>query len=577
MKNKNKIQKNKGAAMMIVVLFFMFISLTILIGVITPVVREFKIVSDNFNSKQSYFLAESGVEDILLRLRNNMDFDANETLVLGTSSATTAITDISSSEKEIVSLGDINNIQRRVNTTVSTGVGVSFSYGVQSGKGGFLMDNNSSVIGSVYSNGNITGSGTITGSAISANSALLTSDQSNGAGFPDYDVTFCNTNITEDFAQSFKISENEIINKVQLYLKKVGNPSNLTVRIVTNSGGVPGTTTLTSKTLSSTLVSTTNYGWVEVPFDSNPELIAGTTYWLVIDGSYSSSKYYKIGANDNGYENGVSKIGKYNGTWNNNSPTSLDGFFNIYIGGINGLISGIDIGDNGVGIAHAHTVNSSTVEGVKYCQSTNNSPACDTSRPDPVQVPMPISEQNILDWKDEALTGGTYTGNYIVDDTSASLGPKKINGNLIVTNNANLTITGTVWVTGDITISNNAIVQLHSSYLSSDAVMINDGIVDVSNNAVFYGSGTVGSYIMILSTSSSSSAITLGNNAGAIVLYAANGTVNVSNNAGAKGINGYYIHLNNNAVITYESGLMDSNFVGGPSGSWNISQWKETE
>jgi len=82
---------------------------------------------------------------------------------------------------------------------------------------------------------------------------------------------------------------------------------------------------------------------------------------------------------------------------------------------------------------------------------------------------------------------------------------------------------------------------------------------------------------MILSTSSSTSAITLGNNAGAIVLYAANGTVNVSNNAGAKAINGHNIHLYNNAVINYESGLMNSNFVGGPSGSWNISNWEEVE
>jgi len=480
MEKENIIQKNKGAAMIIVVFFFMFISLTILIGIITPVVREYSIVKDNFNSKSSYFVAESGVEDVLYRLKNNMSVGTNESLVINNSSTTTIITDVSANEKEISSLGDTNSNQRKVNINVTTGTGVSFSYGVQSGQGGFLMDNNSSVVGSVYSNGTITGSGSITGSAISANSSSLTSDQSNGSGVPSYDVSFDNANATEDFAQSFQISQTEIINKVQLYLKKVGSPSNLNVRIVTNSSGSPSTTTLTSGSLSSSLVST-NYGWVEVPFSSNIQLVSGMTYWIVIDGSYSSTKYYKIGANNNGYSNGVGKIGKYSGAWNNTSPAGLDAFFNLYTGGVNGLISGITIGQGSSGIAHAHTVNNSTVAGNLLCKTgSGNNKACNTSSPDPVQIPMPISEQNISDWKSEAEEGGTYSGNYTANGTTVSLGPRKINGNLIVENGANLTITGTVWVTGSINISNNATVRLHASYGESDAVMISDSTVNVN-------------------------------------------------------------------------------------------------
>lgn len=577
MQNKNKIKYNRGAAMMIVVFFFVFISLTVLIGIITPMVREFRIVASSLDSKKAYFLAESGVEDVLYRLKNNMQNDSSETLVLGDSSATTTITNISSNEKEINSLGDDNNHQRKININISTGTGASFSYGVQAGQGGFLMSNNSSVIGSVYSNGTITGSGEITGSAISANTSALTSDQSNGTGTPPYDVTFGNADATQDFAQSFQISETETINKVQLYLKKVSSPSNLTVRVTTDSSGKPSTTTLASGALSSSLIST-NYGWVEVPFSTKPQLVAGTTYWLVIDGSTSSTKYYKIGANDNGYLDGSSKIGKYSGTWNNNSPSSVDGYFNLYIGGINGLIDGINIGQDNNGIAHAHEVTDSTVAGTLYCQTgSGNNKSCNTTRSDPTQVAMPISEQNILDWKDEALVGGTYSGNYTISGTNNSLGPKKINGNLTVTNGAQLTITGTIWVTGSVNISNNAVVRLHSSYGTSDAVIVADGDVNVSNNATFSGSGTAGSYVMVLTTSSTSSAINLGNNAGAVVLYAANGTINVSNNAGAKSLTGYYISLSNNAVITYESGLVDMNFVGGPSGTWNVSTWQETE
>lgn len=562
--------------MMVVVFFFLLISLTILIGIVTPVVREFNIASENFRSKQSYFVAESGVEDVLYRLKSNMNIGASETLVIGNSSATTTMTDISSDQKEIVSLGDTDSIQRKVNISVSTGVGVSFSYGIQAGVGGFLMDNNSQVIGSVYSNGNISGSGSITGSATSANTAALTSDQSNGIGAPDYDIIFGKENVAQDFAQSFEISQNETINKVQLYIKKISTPSNITVRIVTDSNGSPSTTNLTSATLSASTIST-NYGWVEVPFSSHPQLSSNTTYWIVLDVSTDASKYYKIGANNNGYANGIGKIGQYNNTWNNTSPTGLDGFFNIYLGGLTGLINGITVGTGVVGNTYANTVTNSTIKGINYCQiGSGNDKDCDTSRTDPVQIAMPISEQNILDWKEAAETGGTYSGDYTIS-SNTTLGPKKITGNLTLDGGKTLTMSGTIWVEGNFVMGNNSIMKLASGYGSAEGVIVVDGTITISNNATFQNSGTDGSYIMALSTSSSSSAINLSNNGGAVSLYAANGTINISNNGTAKSLIGHYIHLNNNAIITYDDGLANANFVSGPSGSWNISSWKEAE
>ena len=60
-------------------------------------------------------------------------------------------------------------------------------------------------------------------------------------------------------------------------------------------------------------------------------------------------------------------------------------------------------------------------------------------------------------------------------------------------------------------------------------------------------------------------------------MYASNGTIDVSNNGTAKALTGYNVNLNNNAVITYDSGLANANFVSGPSGSWSIYSWKEVE
>ena len=574
---KRKINNQSGAAMLVVVVFFLFIALAIISGLVGPTVREFKIANDLVKSRQSFFLSESAAEDAYFRLKTNKAIGSTNPIALGSDSATATITDSGYNEKTIASLGDVSLRQRKNELVLSTGAGISFSYGVQSGTGGFTMANNSVVNGSVYSNGNITGSGSITGTAVSANSSALIADQVNGSGVPAYDVVFGNANATQDFAQGFKVSTTSVINRVELYIKKVSTPGNLTVRIVSNSGSSPGTTTLASGSLSAALVSS-SYGWVSIPISPNVELTAGTTYWIVIDGSTNSSRYYVIGANNGGYSNGTSKIGQYSNTWNNPSPSGLDGFFKIYFGGLTGLISGINIGSGGVGNAYAHTVNNSVIAGTNYCQTgSGNNKFCDTSLSDPVQVAMPISDQNILDWKDEAMAGGIYSGNYVISNSSASLGPKKITGNLSITNNAQLTVTGTLWVQGNVDISNNATVQLSPSYNTSEGVIVADGTVNIGNNSVFSGSGSVGSYLMVLSTSSSTSAITLSNNGGAVILYAANGTINLANNAGAKSLNGKRINLNNNAVVIYDSGLVNSNFVNGPSGGWGIQSWKEVE
>jgi hypothetical protein len=546
------------------------------VGLVSPTVREYKISSDANKAKQSFYLSESGVEDAYYRIRNSKPITGTTSISLGGNTATTTIVD-SGSQKTIIALGDVSNRERTNELVLIAGTGISFSYGVQSGQGGFTMSNGSSVIGSVYSNGNITGSGSITGSATSANSAALTADQTNGSGTPAYDVQFGNASGTQDFAQSFQTSTTDVVNKVELYLKKVSTPNDLTVRIVSDNSGVPSTTTLASGTLSASLISTT-YGWVSVSMSTNPQLTSGTTYWIVVDGGTSSTKYYYIGANANGYAGGTGKIGQYSSTWNNTTPSGLDGFFKLYLGGLTGLIDGITVGTLGVGNAYAHTVNNSTIAGTNYCQTgSGNNKACNTSLADPAQVAMPISDQNILDWKDEALAGGTYTGNMTISGTTTSLGPKKIVGNLTIQNNSDVTITGTIWVTGNIIFDNNVDTRLSASYGSSEGAIIADGTVSVNNNADFHGSGTSGSYIMVLSTSTSTSAITLGNNAGAVVLYAANGTINVSNNAGATSVNGYAISLSNNAVITFDSGLINANFVSGPSGGWNVNSWKETE
>ena len=194
-------------------------------------------------------------------------------------------------------------------------------------------------------------------------------------------------------------------------------------------------------------------------------------------------------------------------------------------------------------------------------------------------LPLPISEEQIDLWEAEAEAGGVLAGDQIYDTGTLTLGPKKINGNLLLSNIAELVITGTLWVTGDIRLSNNVIVRLDPSYGDSSGVIIagvdeseSAGYIEISNSAQALGSGAAGSYIMLLSQKegTASNAIRTSNSSQAAILYAGEGQVEVGNSAALKEITAYKLRITNNAIVTYESGLQNAGFSNGPGGSWTF-------
>ncbi|MCC6323274.1 hypothetical protein IT400_00600 [Candidatus Nomurabacteria bacterium] len=574
---KLNIKKNYGAAMMIFTLFVFFISMTIIAGISRPVIREYVLGNNILDSKQAYFLANSATEDVLYRINKSKQLGSSVNLVLGTTTVTTTVTTLANGNKEILASADNAGYQRKINLTVQKGVGTSFYYGMQSGTGGITLNNSSQIIGNVYSNGPITGTGSITGTAVSANGQSATVDQTNGSGAPASDNIFGNTTNTKTIAQSFQLTNTNILSSAQIYIKKVGSPADATVTIRTDSSGKPSSTIKATGTLSTNLVST-NYGWVNINFTSNPSLTSATTYWLTVDGaSASGSNYYIIGGNVN-YGNGTAKIGKLSpSTWTQ-IGVNTDLFFSISTGGAYGSINGVTVGTAGVGNAEAHSVTNSTVAGTIYCQTgSSNNKACDTSHLDPVSANFPVSDQNITDWKDDALLGGTSPAISLSGSSTQSIGPKKITGNVTLSSNAVLTVTGVLWITGNLSISNNSIMKLDPSFGAAGGVVIVDGTVSTANSATFLGSGTTGSYMMVVSTNTGSSAISISNTAGSIILIAPYGGVVLSNSAGANQVTAKTITLSNSATITYNSGLTSSSFSTGPSGAWTVKSWKETQ
>lgn len=592
---KKRYNNQKGQIILIGLVFFGILVLfsTAILGYVST---NLKSESQNIAKVQALQLAEAGMDKAAYELNQDSDYTGESNTALGSGIFTVSVSTVNSSTKSVTSTGYVpNNTNPKATRVVKTRLTISnnviaFNYGVQAGNGGFVMNGGATVNGNIYSNGNIvaTSGVHITGSATAANPPGVSADQTNATPVPISSctsstcITFAKDTATQDLAQSFKISAEEQMNNIQFYIKKVGSPSNIAVKIVNDSSGSPGSEVLLTGTLSASLV-TTNFGWVTVTMPSTPVLNSNQTYWMVLDASSNSSKYYILGANSGGYANGMAKIGKYGTSWSDTTPSGLDGYFQMYLGGspstLGGstYVGGVYIGTTGSDIGWAHTIIGASATGTLYCQTGSyNNKACNVSRPDPTPQPMPLSDANIEDWKTDAETGDTISGDYHVDWRGATLGPKVITGNLLVDGGGTFTVSGTLYVHGNITLTGGGKIKLAASYGSSNGVIVNDGYVILEGGSSFSGSGEDGSYPFLITTSacpvasgcSGHDAISLSGGAGTVAIIAQDGNVLINGGSALKEVTGKQITMSGGATLLYDDGLISANFTSGPGGSW---------
>jgi Tfp pilus assembly protein PilX len=574
---KNSRQKEAGFAALLSTLIIMAIVLVIISGVSLTTLLEQKITKNVSQSAQAYYAAESGIEDSLYRIINNKNYQATNNLTVDEASAVINITD-DGSQKNILVNGEQadrwRNIQLSLNITSDL---IAFYYGAQVGEGGLTMSNNSSVEGGVYSNGNIQGANgaTITGDVWVGNTAASADQQSQ---VTDTDYPIGQTSPIVDGAQSFTAANSGQLVKVSLYLKKTGAPTNKTVRLLTDSGGKPSRSLVASGaygTLIASQVSQSSYSWITVTFNSPPSIVAGTKYWISLDSSLDSGNYF-IWGRDSG-DTYVGGTGKYSPNWNASPPSwSLAGGdlgFRTWLGTIQNSLNDVAVS----GDAHAALINDCDISGDAYYETINGSTVHGTSypgSPNPGLENLPISEANITDWKAVAEAGGVITGDYTLNaGATGSLGPAKIVGDLIVSNSGDLTVTGTIYVTGAVRLFNGVKIRLGEDYGTESGILVADGQIAVNNNAIFFPN-SADSHLLFLTTKTGS-AINIANNTSAAIFYASQGTINVSNNATLKEVTGYQINLSNGARIIYESGLASMRFSSGSGGSWLIDSWRE--
>lgn len=163
----------QGQAMITAVLFFVSISLVIVLGLASPIVRSLKSSHLLVSSKQSRALSEGLLEDVLYRYKNGVQVSTVETISEGPITAYATSTTILNGT-QVVSSGNADRAIRKISGILQNGSGMAFFYGVQSDRGGMDLNNSAEVQGSVFSNGPVTGdTNLVKGDVISAGSSGL--------------------------------------------------------------------------------------------------------------------------------------------------------------------------------------------------------------------------------------------------------------------------------------------------------------------------------------------------------------------------------------------------------------------
>ena len=116
-------------------------------------------------------------------------------------------------------------------------------------------------------------------------------------------------------AQSFRLSSSCNLSRARIYLKKVGNPGDLSVAIGAQAeGGGPGDGNLGSATIE-TLDVSTNWAWYTVEFNSFPVLAAFKPYYLQFSAEGDANNYYLFQVDGNGAFPGESAWSKDESDW----------------------------------------------------------------------------------------------------------------------------------------------------------------------------------------------------------------------------------------------------------------------
>lgn len=269
----------------------------------------------------------------------------------------------------------------------------------------------------------------------------------------------------------------------------------------------------------------------------------------------------------------------------------------VYVGGETIAFNyAVQIGIGGIVMSNSATINGNvysngpdgalkSIQGYNSSTITGDAFAVGTiSTPDPwVQGTKHQNQQasqmptvDYAYWKDKADDGGiidcaSQPAQCDLNSGTTPIGPKKYVGNFYLSNTAIATLKGPIWVTGNIVLSNSSKINLDEGFGSTSTVIITDGTFSVSNSAqVNPTSANPKGYIMVVTTSTSNTAVNLANSGSNAIIYALEGTAYLSNSAKSTALVAKKLEMANSASFTYDQGLASMLFTTGPGGSWQI-------
>lgn len=212
----------------------------------------------------------------------------------------------------------------------------------------------------------------------------------------------------------------------------------------------------------------------------------------------------------------------------------------------------------------------------------------------PAPNPVALASVDADFWKAKAVAGGVWVGtcNVLATDGSdctqgtSQLGDLHITGDLNVPSGADFTLTGPVWVQGDISISqNNNLFTDETVGKDSVVIVASDpdnplvkGRVTTSSNVTFnrnsQGAGLIFISENINDDCAVSPAADITSNTATVVFVALDGCINIGSNSVISGVLGKKVHVSNNSTISYDPNLAQA-IVGSDTGGWIVTSVKE--
>lgn len=154
---------NKGYVL-VLAMVFLGIFFTTSAAYLNFVTTSARSARTNVASSQALAIAEAGLNKAVYQINQNPSYAGESNTSFGEGVFTVTITNVDSITKRVTATGYVPNATNPTATRIiKANIGiddavVSFHYGVQSGMGGFRLDNTSSITGNVYSEGSVIGS-----------------------------------------------------------------------------------------------------------------------------------------------------------------------------------------------------------------------------------------------------------------------------------------------------------------------------------------------------------------------------------------------------------------------------------